>query len=162
LTTCHHAILALLFAIVGSCVGSFVNVCAYRLPRSVSLIRPPSRCPRCRCAIRLRDNVPLGGWLLLRGRCRDCRGAIPPRYAVVEMMLGVLFASVYLAAIALAPGDLWEQVGAHGVLTGLLGAWTLIATGTSIALVRHDAHARVREPGAEAWRLRAEEGVDLV
>ncbi len=62
--TIYHAILAILWAILGSCLGSFLNVCIHRIPRRMSLLRPRSRCPHCGTAIHARDNVPVAGWLL--------------------------------------------------------------------------------------------------
>ncbi len=72
-------------------MGSFLNVVAYRLPQGQSILWPPSRCPRCQRPLTWRDNVPVAGWLLLRGRCRYCRGAISPRYPLVEFSTGLLF-----------------------------------------------------------------------
>jgi uncharacterized protein (TIGR00730 family) len=79
-----------LFA-VGSCVGSFINVVALRLPAGMSIARSGSRCPVCLHGIRWHDNVPLLGWLLLRGRCRDCGTWISVRYPLVELLTGLLF-----------------------------------------------------------------------
>jgi leader peptidase (prepilin peptidase)/N-methyltransferase len=86
---------AIVFAVlVGLAIGSFANVVAYRLPRGESLLRPPSHCPECGHPIRAYDNVPVVSWLVLRGRCRDCRAAIPPRYPLVEAATGVLFGAI--------------------------------------------------------------------
>ncbi len=82
---------ALWFGMLGSCVGSFLNVVAYRLPLGMSVVWKPSHCPRCQHAIRMRDNVPVFGWLLLGGRCRDCGQPIAARYAVVELALGLSY-----------------------------------------------------------------------
>ena len=79
-----------LFAI-GASVGSFVNVVVYRLPLGLSLSNPGSRCPRCLHPIRLQHNVPILGWLLLRGRCADCQLPISPRYPRVEFLFGLIF-----------------------------------------------------------------------
>lgn len=79
-----------LFAL-GGVVGSFLNVVIYRLPRGESLVYPGSRCPRCGHAIRWYDNVPIFGWLFLRGRCRDCGVNISPRYPLVELTLALVF-----------------------------------------------------------------------
>lgn len=84
---------AWLFAI-GASIGSFLNVVVYRLPRGLSLTHPGSRCPACGRAIRGRDNLPVLSWLLLRGKCRDCRAAISPRYYYVELLLGLAFVLV--------------------------------------------------------------------
>jgi leader peptidase (prepilin peptidase)/N-methyltransferase len=82
----------LVFAgVLGACVGSFLNVVAWRLPRGESLVHPPSRCPGCGKPIRWFDNVPVLAWVLLRGRCRACRARISPRYPLVEAATAALF-----------------------------------------------------------------------
>jgi leader peptidase (prepilin peptidase) / N-methyltransferase len=86
------AVIAVLASVLGMCIGSFVNVVAYRVPRGESLMRPPSACPDCRKLIRARHNVPVLGWLVLRGRCYDCGLPISARYPVVEAATGALFA----------------------------------------------------------------------
>ena len=86
-----------LTAIFGAVIGSFLNVVAYRLPRSKSLVTPGSQCPGCDTPIKLYDNVPVLGWLLLRGRCRTCRTAISPRYPAVEALTAALAVAVILA-----------------------------------------------------------------
>lgn len=86
-------VLAWLFAL-GGCIGSFMNVVIYRLPAGLSLLYPPSRCPNCETPIRASDNVPIFGWLWLRGRCRSCRAAIPLRYPAVELLVALLFVSL--------------------------------------------------------------------
>lgn len=110
------ALLVVLCTVLGLAVGSFLNVVVWRVPRGESVVSPPSACPVCGHPIRPRDNVPVLGWLLLRGRCRDCGTAISARYPVVEALTGVLFAVMalrfgwdpalpaylYLAAVGLA------------------------------------------------------------
>lgn len=71
---------------VGASVGSFLNVVIARVPAGESIVRPRSRCPRCRTSIRARDNVPVLSWVLLRGRCRTCRAPISVRYPLVELL----------------------------------------------------------------------------
>jgi leader peptidase (prepilin peptidase)/N-methyltransferase len=91
----------------GATIGSFLNVVAYRLPRAESLVHPGSRCPGCGTAIKVYDNVPVFGWLLLRGRCRSCRTAISPRYPIIEALTGALAVGVVLtkhSASAIALG----------------------------------------------------------
>ncbi|MGZ4807523.1 MAG: prepilin peptidase [Ilumatobacteraceae bacterium] len=85
-----------LTAIVGAMIGSFLNVVAYRLPRSKSLVTPGSQCPGCDTPIKPYDNVPVLGWLLLRGRCRTCHTAISPRYPAVEALTAALAVAVIL------------------------------------------------------------------
>jgi hypothetical protein len=83
----------------GMCIGSFLNVVIYRLPRSQSLSDPPSHCPKCNHPIRWYDNVPVFGWLLLRGRCRDCTEPINIRYPVVETLGGCVFGTIALLTL---------------------------------------------------------------
>src|SRR5437867_4147763 len=80
---------ALVFT-VGACIGSFLNVCIYRLPAEESIVRPASRCPHCAAPIAWYDNVPLVSWTWLRARCRACRASIPARYPLVEAATGAL------------------------------------------------------------------------
>lgn len=87
---------AAIAALVGAVVGSFLNVVAYRLPRAESLVSPGSRCPSCGTAIRPYDNIPVFGWLLLRGRCRSCGASISPRYPMVEALTAALAVGVVL------------------------------------------------------------------
>ena len=76
---------------VGGCIGSFLNVVIYRLPRDKSLISPPSSCPSCEKRIAFYDNVPLFSWLLLGGKCRHCKAKISVRYFVIELLTAVVF-----------------------------------------------------------------------
>jgi leader peptidase (prepilin peptidase)/N-methyltransferase len=77
-------------------VGSFLNVVAARVPRGLSVVRPRSACMHCGAEIRSRDNIPVVSWLLLRGRCRDCRGSISWRYPAVELTTALLVAGCAL------------------------------------------------------------------
>ncbi|MBT9313284.1 prepilin peptidase [Leptothoe kymatousa] len=86
-------VLAFLF---GASIGSFLNVVIYRLPAGMSLLFPPSRCPRCQTRLKPYDNVPIVGWLWLKGRCRYCRVSISPRYPLVEFACGVLFVMLFV------------------------------------------------------------------
>jgi leader peptidase (prepilin peptidase)/N-methyltransferase len=86
-----------LAAVTGLCLGSFLNVVAYRLPAGMSLATPPSACPGCGVAIRPYDNVPVLSWLVLGGHCRSCDTSISPRYPLTEAVTGALFAAVVIA-----------------------------------------------------------------
>jgi leader peptidase (prepilin peptidase) / N-methyltransferase len=86
-----------LAAVSGLCLGSFLNVVAYRLPAGLSLVTPGSACPGCSTAIRPYDNVPVVSWLLLGGHCRACDTRISPRYPLIEGLTGALFAAVVIA-----------------------------------------------------------------
>ena len=88
-----------LAAVGGLIVGSFLNVCIYRLPRRESVVSPGSRCPGCGAPVRWFDNIPVISWLALRGRCRDCGAAISAQYPIVE----VVTALVAVAIVAFTP-----------------------------------------------------------
>jgi leader peptidase (prepilin peptidase) / N-methyltransferase len=96
---------AVVAGILGAIVGSFLNVVVYRLPRKESLLHPPSACPHCGTRIKPYDNVPVLGWLLLRGRCRACGEKISVRYPLVELVTGLLWAACVLKFGA--DSDVW-------------------------------------------------------
>lgn len=109
MTELAPSVVAALAATLGLVVGSFLNVVVHRVPRGESVVRPPSACPRCGTAIRARHNVPVVGWLVLRGRCHDCSERISGRYPLVEAGTGALFALVgwrFAAEPALLPAYL--------------------------------------------------------
>lgn len=81
--------------VLGLAFGSFLNVCIYRLPRDLSVVRPGSACPNCNHPVRFYDNLPVLSWLILRGRCRDCKVSITPRYLIVELLTGLIFLGCY-------------------------------------------------------------------
>ena len=90
------ALHALLFGIFGLAVGSFLNVCIYRLPRKESLNWPGSHCTSCNRPLSWYENVPLVSWLVLHGRCRSCAAAISVMYPLVEAITGVVFVAAFL------------------------------------------------------------------
>lgn len=92
--------------ILGGAIGSFLNVVIYRLPAGESLIHPGSRCPRCQHALSARDNIPVLGWFLLRGRCRYCQQSISFRYPLNEAIVGGIF--LLMAWRWLLPHDLYQ------------------------------------------------------
>jgi len=81
----------------GACVGSLINVLAYRLPRGIGVVTPPSRCPACSTKLRWKDNIPIFGWLFLRGKCRYCKVSISPEYPLVELFVASLFGIFFVA-----------------------------------------------------------------
>ncbi len=81
---------------VGACVGSFINVLAYRLPRGEGLWTPPSRCPRCETRLTWRENFPIFGWISLRGRCRFCRSPISAQYPLIEAATAIVFLGLFM------------------------------------------------------------------
>ncbi|MCS7030125.1 MAG: prepilin peptidase [Gloeomargarita sp. SKYG116] len=104
-----------LVIVLGACVGSFLNVVVYRLPQGLSLWHPPSHCPHCQSPLRPWENVPVLGWLWLRGRCRYCQRPISPRYPLVELVTALWFALA------------WWRFGTSDSLVAavLLGSWLL-------------------------------------
>ncbi|MCD6228550.1 MAG: prepilin peptidase [Candidatus Omnitrophica bacterium] len=82
--------------ILGSCVGSFLNVCIYRMPREISIVKPFSFCPKCKAPIKWYDNIPILGFFLLGGKCRSCKEPISPRYPLVEAITASLFLILYI------------------------------------------------------------------
>ena len=113
-------------AVLGLMVGSFLNVVIHRVPHGQSVVSPRSACPRCGEPIRARHNVPVLGWLALRGRCYDCDSRISARYPLVEVGTGVLFA---LAGWRFADRPL------------LLGAYlSFAAAAVALALIDFDVH----------------------
>lgn len=88
------SLLVLYCALLGLMVGSFLNVVIYRVPLSLSIVRPASACPHCHTTISARDNVPVVSWLLLHGRCRHCAAPISRQYPLVELATGAAFAGV--------------------------------------------------------------------
>jgi leader peptidase (prepilin peptidase)/N-methyltransferase len=82
--------------VFGACIGSFLNVCIYRIPEGKSIVYPPSACPKCGCAVRFYDNIPILSYILLRGRCRRCRVRISLRYPMVELITGIAALAIFL------------------------------------------------------------------
>jgi leader peptidase (prepilin peptidase)/N-methyltransferase len=81
---------------LGLVFGSFLNVCIYRLPRDISVVTPRSACPNCKKPIRLYHNIPVVSWLLLGGRCRNCKEKISVRYLLIEVLTGTLFLACFI------------------------------------------------------------------
>jgi prepilin signal peptidase PulO-like enzyme (type II secretory pathway) len=128
--------------VVGSAIGSFLNVVIYRMPRQMSLSHPASHCPTCGHPIRWYHNLPIAGWLILRGKCHDCRAAISPRYPTVEFVVAVIFVvvayfDIYLPTLT----NEGANTGHVDLRTALLAAaahiW-LACTIVAAALIRWD------------------------
>jgi leader peptidase (prepilin peptidase)/N-methyltransferase len=127
-----------LFAI-GTVVGSFLNVCIYRIPWQRSVIWPGSRCPKCLHAIAARDNIPIVGWLALRGECRSCGAPIAARYPLVEALVGLLFVGVYLIDIVFGPRTPWGEIPAENFLSWFYHA-TLVALLVAATFIDYDTY----------------------
>lgn len=93
LSASQAAVAAIVFCL-GACIGSFLNVCIWRLPRSESIVHPGSKCPACGAPIRFYDNIPIISYLLLLGKCRRCKAGISLRYPLVEALAGFLAAAL--------------------------------------------------------------------
>lgn len=136
--------LALVAGLFGACVGSFLNVCIYRIPKDLSIVWPGSRCPACGGTIAWYDNIPIVSWLALRARCRTCGAPISPRYVLVESLVAILWAGLawmhgwspmfWLGAVAVAGLTLAtfvdldemyipDRVSLGGIVVGLVAAW---------------------------------------
>ncbi|GAB4470107.1 MAG: A24 family peptidase [Elainellaceae cyanobacterium] len=114
---------ALTVFLLGASVGSFLNVVVYRVPAGLSLLNPPSRCPSCLTPIKPYDNVPVMGWLWLRGKCRSCKAPISPRYPLVELITGLLFVAVTRSFALPLPA---------------VGYWALVSWLVALALIDLD------------------------
>jgi leader peptidase (prepilin peptidase)/N-methyltransferase len=88
-------VIPVFFFLFGMVIGSFLNVCITRIPESESIISPGSRCPRCHTPIKPYDNIPVLGWIFLRGKCRNCALPISPMYPIVEFLTGCFFVLTY-------------------------------------------------------------------
>lgn len=88
----NPAVKAGLFFVMGACIGSFLNVLIYRIPRGQEWVKTPSACPSCGHRLGALDLVPILSWMALRGRCRYCGTSISARYALVECVTGIIFA----------------------------------------------------------------------
>lgn len=140
----------LIAGLLGALIGSFLNVCIYRLPRREWVVWPGSRCPSCGSSIAWYDNIPVISYLLLLGRCRTCRARIPLRYPIVEAAnalgylvilwhfglngMSLLYAALYSALVVVAGTDLSHKIIPNaitlpGIVVGLLGAATVLPVG---------------------------------
>lgn len=86
----------ILMAALGSCVGSFLNVCIHRLPKDLSIVKPRSFCPNCKQTIRWYDNIPILSYFILKGKCRSCSAGISIRYPLVEVITAIVFLVLYI------------------------------------------------------------------
>lgn len=155
------AIVAFAAFAYGACLGSFINVCIWRLPRRESVVRAPSHCTKCGARIKWYDNLPVVSFLVLRGRCRVCREPYSPRYFIVEVLTGLLFVGVLFAAgltrkepgiiffhcvlVLLAVGAAWIDAE-HGIIPDKLNC-------SAMVLALAGALAMPRVWGTPVWYL---------
>ncbi|MCX5968234.1 MAG: prepilin peptidase [Cyanobacteria bacterium] len=124
-------LIPVLVAGLGACIGSFVNVVAWRLPRQESLVLPGSHCPRCGTPLAWFENLPIIAWLALRGRCRHCHQPVSPRYPLVELLCAGLWVAVLLGHP--------DAMGANPAsLPLLLAGWLLVSWLLPLVLIDLD------------------------
>ena len=174
---------ALFLGVMGLIVGSFLNVCIYRLPRRQSLNWPGSRCTSCERALSWYENIPLVSWIALRGQCRTCGARISVMYPLVELVTGALFvagyaiygwtpllavrlafacAMVVLFAVDLRHHILPNVITVPGIVIGLLVSLFLPAPGWRSSLIGLIAGGGVLFAIAEAYyRFRGVEGLGM-
>jgi leader peptidase (prepilin peptidase)/N-methyltransferase len=170
------------FALVGLIVGSFLNVCIYRLPRRESLVWPASRCTSCERPLSWYDNVPIVSWLVLGGRCRTCRAPISAAYPIVEAITSAVFVGAALvyglswllvvrlvfasALIVLFVIDLRHRILPNaitlpGIAAGFVASWFL-APGWLSSLIGIVAGGGILLVMAEGYyRVRGQEGLGM-
>jgi prepilin signal peptidase PulO-like enzyme (type II secretory pathway) len=102
--------------VVGLALGSFTTMLAYRIPRRISIVNPPSHCPHCRTPLKPRDLVPVFSWLIERGKCRHCQKPIPFRYLMVELVTMVLSVAAFIA-IGFQPALIAALIGIAALVT---------------------------------------------
>lgn len=124
--------------VYGACVGSFLNVVVYRLPLGKSLVMPPSSCPKCGHKLAWFDNVPVFGWLWLRGRCRYCANPISPQYPILEGFCALAFGMLFLAYFH--TGDRLDFLLRDGRDTAMVFVLHLFLLGGLIAASKIDAN----------------------
>ena len=115
--------LALIVFTLGASIGSFLNVVIYRIPAGLSILWPPSRCPKCYSRLKPTENVPIFGWLWLRGRCGHCGSPISIRYPVVELITALLFLVVF---------------GKFGITIFTLGYWAFFSWLLALSMIDLD------------------------
>lgn len=145
----------------GSCVGSLINVLVYRMPLGLSVVTPPSRCPKCDHLLSWRENIPVFGWLLLRGKCRFCKSPISPEYPIVEAVVGLVFVALYVLWFVVPDrhavwlGFDWSIIKPEWAMNGFARTWPvfialLAAISSLIAMTIIDART-FTIPLALAW-----------
>lgn len=141
---------AVIVGVFGSLIGSFLNVVIFRVPTGRSIVSPPSACTRCGSRIRGYDNIPVLSWLILRGRCRDCRAPISARYPTVELATGLFFAAVTIWALYGQRMIAGSTLGVIAGLAQLLAFLYLAAISVALAMIDLDTHTlpnRIVLPG---------------
>ncbi len=130
-----HIVLASCLFVLGAVVGSFLNVCIYRMPLQKSILWPDSRCPNCFGRIRAIENVPIFSWLVLRAACHECRLKISARYPTIEAITGLLFVVVYFADAYFGMAHPHPDVA---VYAGVLYHCVFVAVLLAVSMIDYD------------------------
>jgi len=117
----------------GASIGSLVNVLVYRLPLGLDVVSPTSRCPKCNTKLTWRENIPIFGWLFLKGKCRFCKCKISPEYPIVETLVALLLGSLYTLWYIIEPGSTFlglpiGSIAPEWALNGPLLTWPTLVT----------------------------------
>lgn len=127
-----HWMAILFLFLLGACIGSFLNVVVWRLPRNKSLMWPPSACPKCNHRLAWNDNIPVLGWILLRGRCRYCSEPVSVRYPIIEAITGLILVGYYIAIFIYGFGPFIVSYDSFGIpeyttLASIESDWAIFA-----------------------------------
>ena len=114
--------------IIGSCIGSFLNVVAYRFPNNLSIVKPRSFCPKCNKKLTWRENIPLISWIIQKGRCISCQNSISIRYPLVEIMTGILFVIFLNSSPTL-------YISSSNLFFNIIFSWLFLSLLISITLI---------------------------
>ena len=124
--------------VFGSLIGSFLNVVIFRVPAGRSIVSPPSACGNCGARVRPLDNLPVLSWLVLRGKCRDCRAPISARYPLVELGTALFFAAVAWFVLANPAPDAIGVVAVAATVLALVAFLYFAAISVALALIDLD------------------------
>ena len=114
--------------VIGTCIGSFLNVIIYRFPNNVSIVKPRSFCPKCKTKLSWRENIPLLSWLIQRGMCIHCKGTISFRYPLIELVTGILF-------VVFLNSSPYPNVSSFNSFFDVIFSWLFLSLLICIALI---------------------------
>ncbi len=120
----------------GASVGSLINVLVYRLPRNMNVVTPASRCPSCDTKLTWRENIPIFGWLILRGRCRFCQSRISPEYPIVESIVALLFMVFWGLWYVVPEGEgFWASIRPEWAMNDVRAAFPMLTWPAMVVLL---------------------------